>query len=197
MKRTQITTSLLVAMALAACGGGENNGGQQAPAEQGPSGAAATAPTGEIAMPSWMQADDAAKTVTIDLVAGKTPTLNYWNYNGATQGQGVIQVPTGYSVTIDFSNKDPNMAHSFGVEELQTPWPAALTPNPVFAGAVSDNPGSMTDGTMPGDNEVHTFTADKAGQYGLVCYIPGHAATGMWVHFNVVDGGPAGAAGFP
>ena len=65
-------------------------------------------------------------------------------------------------------------------------------PVPVFEGAISQNPGSMTDGTMPGETETITFVAERAGNYSMVCYIPGHTAIGMWVWFTVTSGQEAG-----
>ena len=197
MKRTQLSTALVLALGVVACGGGEP--AEEQPAEQPAAGAEAPAggaAAGEMTMPSWMQVDEAAQTVTMDITAGATPDLNYWNYNGATNGNATIQVPVGYTVTINFSNSDPNMAHSLGIEESQATWGASLQPNPVFQGALTSNPTSMTDGTMPGESETITFTASEAGDYAMVCYIPGHAATGMWVRFNVVEGQQAGAQGF-
>jgi uncharacterized cupredoxin-like copper-binding protein len=45
---------------------------------------------------------------------------------------------------------------------------------------------------MPGESETITFTASQAGEYSLVCYVPGHAMIGMYVHFNVSADGEAG-----
>ena len=45
---------------------------------------------------------------------------------------------------------------------------------------------------MPGETETVTFTADAAGTYTLVCYIPGHGTTGMWIYFVVSADGSAG-----
>lgn len=62
-------------------------------------------------------------------------------------------------------------------------------PTPVFAGAMSSNPGSMTDSTMPGESETVTFMAERPGTYALVCYIPAQAATGMWITLEVTPDG--------
>lgn len=199
MKRTPFGIALLATLTLAACGGGE-------PAEEEPAGETpATQPgaqgggaaTGEMSMPSWMQVDHQAQTVSMDIVAGSTDDLNYWNFNGAVSGNATVVVPAGYEVTINFRNDDPNMAHSLGIEEQQATWPASLQPSPEFEGAVTSNPTSMTDGTMPGESESITFTASQAGDYAMVCYVPGHASTGMWINFRVADGQEAGAMGFP
>lgn len=198
MKRTQFSTVLLLAMAVAACGGGEPaddaaTDGEQAPAATPSADGAAT---GEVSMPSWMQVDHDAQTVTMTVTAGATPDLNYWNFNGATNGNATIVVPAGYEVTINFTNSDPNMAHSLGIEQPQATWGASITPNPVFEGAVTPNPTSMTDGTMPGETATITFTAAQPGDYAAICYTPGHAATGMWINFRVAEGQEAGAQGF-
>lgn len=185
---------------LAACGGGEPADAPQAddaaspepaaPAESGPS-----IPSGELSMPDWYAVDHDAQTVTLDIVAGSDPGNNYWNFNGAINGEWAITVPQGYTVTINFSNSDPNMAHSLGISSELTNFAVPPATEPVFEGAISENPGSMIDSTMPGESEVITFVADAAGNYSMVCYIPGHTAVGMWLYFIVSDGQEAGVAG--
>jgi FtsP/CotA-like multicopper oxidase with cupredoxin domain len=148
-----------------------------------------------MSMPDWYQIDESARTVNLTVTAGLTNDNNYWNFNGAIRGALAINVPEGYTVTIDFINEDPNMAHSVGVSsELEnfTLPPAAV---PVFEGAITQNPGSMIDGTMPGERETIQFVADRAGEYTLVCYIAGHTAIGMWLYFNVTAEGEAGVQG--
>lgn len=196
--------SLSLVAVLAACGGGEpatdapaetETEAEAEPAATGASSAPA-APTGEMTMPSWFEMDEASQTVTINLVAGANSTANYWNYHGATNGNLAITVPEGYTVNMTLQNDDPNMAHSAGIEAQVGGYSAAPQPNPVFDGAVTSNPTSMVDGTMPGESETITFTADQAGEYAIVCYVPGHAATGMWVRFNVSADGGAGVQGY-
>lgn len=197
MKR--FTTLSLVA-ALAACGGGEPAQDQPAsqPAAAAPAqGAetAAAAPSGEMTMPDWFHVDQAAKTVHMTITAGATDALNHWNFNGAHNGSMTITVPEGYAITIDFKNADPAMAHSLGIIAATSNFGAMLEPNPVFPGAITENPTSMTEATMPGTETTISFTASTAGSYSMVCFIPGHAATGMWVHFNVSGDGSAGVQG--
>lgn len=190
MKRFAFSTVLLAG--LVACGGGEpatEEPMDTAPAETEAPAAAA----GEMTMPSWYAMDGNA--VSLDIVAGSTPTGNYWNYNGAQNGDMNIVVPVGAQVTINFQNDDPNMAHSIGVSPgFDTP-PAMVDATPVFDGAISSNPTSMTEATMPGQSETVTFTASEAGEYVLVCYIPGHAVSGMWIRFTVSADGEAGVMG--
>lgn len=193
MNTTRISLLALTAF-LAACGGGEP--ASDAPPASAPAAAAPAEPSAptmsEMTMPEWFQVDEAARTVTMTITAGSTNAKNYWNYNGYTDGQMTITVPEGYAVTIEFVNQDPNMAHSLGISPKMSSIGAAPAPTPVFAGAITSNPTSMVEGTMPNQSETISFTADAAGEYMVLCYVPGHAATGMWVYFNVSADGSAG-----
>ena len=188
MKRFS-TLSLVVA--LAACGGGE-------PAENAPE-AAATAPAeaaapslSEMTMPDWFHVDEANKTVHMTITAGLTDAWNHWNFNGYTKGDATITVPEGYTVTIDLVNNDPAMAHSVGISTVTSGFGAMLDQTIAFDGAVTSDPTSMTDATMPGETESISFVAATAGNYSMACLIVGHAATGMWIYFNVSADGTAG-----
>ena len=188
MKRTT-TLSLLVA--LAACGGGEP--AQDAPETPAAAPAEAAAPAlSEMTMPDWFHVDEAGKTVHMTITAGLTDALNHWNFNGYVKGEATITVPEGYTINIDLVNNDPNMAHSLGISTVTSGFGAMLDQSVAFAGAVTADPTSMTDATMPGETESISFVADKAGNYSMACLIVGHAATGMWVYFNVSADGSAG-----
>ena len=190
----------VTAFFLAACGGGEPADTDQpesapsaeeaAPAPSGPS-----IPSGALTVPEWYQVDHDAQTVSMTLVAGSTSDNNYWNYNGAVNGEWAITVPQGYEVTIELVNEDPNMAHSVGVSAELENFAVPPAPDPVFEGAITENPQSMVDATMPGESETITFVASEAGNYSLVCYIPGHSAVGMWLYFTVSETDEAGVAG--
>jgi hypothetical protein len=188
-----------IALAVAACGGGDApdadtaDGPTPAPAPATPAGP--TAPTGPMTIPSWYAVDHDARTVHMTLTAGATPANNYWNYNGAIRGELAITAPEGYRVTIDLVNQDPNMAHSVGISRELTNFAVPPVPDPVFPGAITPNPTSMVDGTMPGETVTVTFVAETAGTYSMVCYVPGHSAVGMWLFFNVSSGGEAGVQG--
>jgi hypothetical protein len=182
------------ALTLTACGGGDEAPEAPPAAEPAAPAAPPPPPPETFGMPSWMQVDNAARTVTIQLTAGSTPDNNRWNYNGYYGGRGGITVPTGYTITVNFVNQDPAMAHSFGVERPLTVYPNQFeATNPVFEGAMSSNPLSMTDATMPGEAEDVTFVAGEPGEYVMLCYVVGHAATGMWIDFTVSADETAGA----
>jgi sulfocyanin len=192
MKRTAFATALF--LGLAACGGSDS-AETEAPAETAaPAEAEAPAAApGEMTMPDWYSMD--GTNVTLDIVAGLTDQGNYWNYNGAQFGEMTITVPVGANVTINFENRDPNMAHSIGISQGFETAPAVVDPVAVFDGAISSNPTSMTEGTMPGQSETITFVASEAGEYTMVCYIAGHAVSGMWINFVVSADGEAGVMG--
>ena len=179
---------------LVACGGGEpeeSGEGGSAPAPAAAP-AAAAMPTGPMTTPEWFSVDATEREVHLTITAGATPDNNHWNFNGATRGSMAITVPEGYEVEIEFTNRDPNMAHSLGISAETVNFSMPPQPTPVFAGAISQNPGSMIDGTMPNETETIRFVAERAGNYSMVCYIPGHTAVGMWVYFNVSANGEAG-----
>jgi sulfocyanin len=198
MMKRFATLSLVVA--LAACSGGKSSSNEASasqpdtqPATQPEAQATqAAAPSGPMTMPDWYKKDDATKTVSLDITAGATDANNHWNFNGGTHGDIAITVPEGYTVKIDFQNHDPAMAHSMGIVAQTSGFGAAMTPTPAFPGAITSNPTSMTAATLPGKSEDVTFKADKAGNYAMVCFIPGHAATGMYLLFNVSSDGSAG-----
>ena len=197
MKR--ILLALTLTTFVGACGGGD--AGDSAPADAPSTQPAAatpagpTAPTGPMSMPAWFTVDNAARTAHITLTAGATPDNNYWNYNGYIRGQIALNVPEGYTVTIDLVNDDPNMAHSVGVSSEVSNFAMPPAAVPVFEGAITQNPASMIDATMPGETETITFVAGAAGTYSLICYIPGHSAVGMWLFFKVTGDGAVGVQG--
>lgn len=188
----KLLSTLSLVVALAACGGGE-------PAENAPNAPAAApaaqaaAPSmSEMTMPDWFHMDEANKTVHMTITAGLTDALNHWNFNGYTRGDATITVPEGYTVTIDLVNNDPVMAHSLGISTVTSGFGAMLDQSVAFEGAVTSDAASMTDATLPGETETISFVAATAGSYSMACFIVGHAATGMWVHFNVSADGTAG-----
>lgn len=134
----------------------------------------------------WIRVDRVAREVRLDIVAGMTEDNFRWNFNGYAKGAATLTVPVGYRIVIDFHNADLAVAHSIGVGEIQTPFPPMFDqPTPVFTGGMSANPTSMTDSTMPGESETVAFTAERPGTFGLICYIPAHALTGMWITLEV------------
>ncbi|MXW17273.1 MAG: hypothetical protein F4X60_14405 [Gemmatimonadetes bacterium] len=191
-KKSTILT--LGAVALLGCGGGEE-GDQPASAPDPATEADAAAPA---AIPAdWISVDDAARTVTITLVAGETDANNRWNFNGYAHGEPTVVVPVGYTVTINFENRDPVHHHSVGVLAKAASYPLVFDEaTPVFDGAITSNATSMTEATAPGGGTgSFTFVASEAGEYALVCAVPANAVTGMWIGFEVSESGDSGLRG--
>jgi len=200
-----VAVALLTSALVLACGGGDGGGEaggaaqQEQAAQEQPAGAegaaeregAAGAP--QEGHPDWMVVDDSNQTVELEVIAARTSANSNWNFNGYANGNATITVPQGYEVTIEFSNEDPAVAHSLGIDEMTDRWPATFgDPQPVFEGAITTNPTSMSQATMPGESETVTFVTEQAGEYYMVCYIPGHAVAGMWIHFHVSSDGSSG-----
>jgi sulfocyanin len=186
MRSSRLFPALAVVF-LAACGGGEpadSDDVTTTPAAE-PEASGPAMPTGPMTMPEWYVIDRDARTVDLTIVAGSTPANNYWNYNGAVNGRMAITVPEGYTINLTLVNQDPNMPHSAVISSEIRNFATPPSPEPVFAGAATENPMSMVDSTMPGETETITFVAERAGTYSMVCTIPGHSALGMWVFFNV------------
>lgn len=201
-----VAVAVLASAFMLACGGGDGGGesggaaqqeaarqqetGQQAAGQQGGQPAGGGSQEG---LPDWMEVNDSKQTVSMEVVAASTSANSNWNFNGYANGNATITVPQGYEITIEFSNEDPAVAHSLGIGETRDRWPATFkAPDPVFEGAVTSNATSMSRATAPGSSETITFTADQAGEYAMICYIPGHATAGMWIYFTVSADGTAG-----
>ncbi len=190
MRTWKAMLGLVVVGGLVACGGGqEGEGNMEADTTAAME---TTTTTAGLTMPGWMVVDASGQTVQLDIQAGSDPVNNYWNFNGLYAGSGAITVPAGYTVTINFHNADPAQPHSVGIHEKMDTYPAMFeSTEPAFAGAISSNP---TTGTAPGQAETITFTTGNAGEYAMVCYVPGHAVAGMVVPFHVSADGSAGVS---
>jgi uncharacterized cupredoxin-like copper-binding protein len=203
----RIATALVAGSALIAlgCGGGRNSTENQSkgietgagpaatPAAPGGGAAPSAAPTGAMKVPDWMKVDRAKKAVTLQVEAGKTDANNHWNLNGFSNGNATIAVPANYTVRIEFKNDDPAVSHSIGVDKRTGDFPPTMqNPQPVFPKAISSKPTDPAGGVSPGKTETVNFTAATPGHYSLVCYMPGHAAAGMWVRFDVSPDTTAG-----
>lgn len=143
----------------------------------------------ERVVPPWLRADIAARTVTVDLAAGVDKASGSWHFNGFANGDATLVVPTGWRVTMQLANHDPDVPHSVMViaapaDESEIPASAEDT-QPAIPGASSPRP---TEGIGPGQAETIAFTAAPAGDYLLFCGVPGHGVTGMWLRFEVEDG---------
>jgi sulfocyanin len=130
-------------------------------------------PTPSASSSQYLTIDSASQTVTLTL------NITGFNFNGDSSGKMTVQVPQGWKVTVDCNNK-ATIAHSCAIVQGKTSTTVA------FSGASTTNP---TQGIQPGTSQSFTFTASTAGQYNIVCLVPGHEAAGMWDNFVVTSSG--------
>ena len=150
--------------------------------------------TGQVSAkgPTWITTS--GKTVTLTLIAAYPNPVSSgfnsgFNFNGGANGGMTVTVPLGYIVHVTFSNNAP-LPHSAEIVGF-TKTPATATFSAAFKGASSPNPTAT--GTIKGKTDRFSFAANKAGNYLLVCAIPGHAAAGMWDNFVVSKSAKAGS----
>jgi sulfocyanin len=167
-------------------GAGDTHDMQSAqPTEVNPDGAV-SAPQGVPSVnPSNVKAsmrwDPATRSMTLPMVSGLTRNAGGWNFDGQARGSMTIVVPLGTKVTMPYYNLDI-VPHSLGIV-AGSPTNVPSQPSELaFPRAGSKN---FQQGLATNEGDTVSFTADKEGTYLIVCGVPGHAASGMWVVFEV------------
>jgi sulfocyanin len=102
------------------------------------------------------------------------------NFNGSSSGRATITVPAGWKVLMHFTNLDA-IPHSAIILPEQQPLPA-IPQGAAFAGAYTVD---VTAGLFTNKTDELNFTAGAAGKYMLMCGVPGHSPSGMWIWFVV------------
>lgn len=170
--------ALAAGLLLAACGsspsGSSSNGGSGSGSGSG-SGTPTTAPSSPSAGGSsqYLNVDSSSKSVTLTL------NITGFNFDGFSNGQMTVNVPEGWSVTVQCNNKS-TIPHSCAIVQ------STSSTSPAFSGAATSDP---TTGLQPSSSASFTFTASSTGQYKIGCLVPGHMSAGMWDNFNVTSGG--------
>ncbi|HXT47245.1 MAG TPA: sulfocyanin-like copper-binding protein [Gemmatimonadaceae bacterium] len=175
-------------MASTSIGAAAQGSGGVAPAHKAhatkPSAAAAkpvtAAATDPVKVNEFMSYNPAAKTVTLKVFSAHGSTNGGMNFNGGASGSQTITIPVGWSVAMSFTNEDA-IPHSAIILPNKMPFPAQPQ-DPAIARAYTAD---VTGGLMTGKSDQTTFKASPAGEYLLACGVPGHAPSGMWIHFNV------------
>ena len=122
----------------------------------------------------FLKYDAASNTVTFRLVAGP------FDFNGYTGGGGTLTVPPGSNNVINFEQNDG------------TPHSAEIGPG---TGPVPNSGGDVAipraytnkliEGLPQGATDVMRFTAPDSGTYRILCGVPGHALSGMWLWYKI------------
>jgi sulfocyanin SoxE-like protein len=137
-----------------------------------PTAAAAGAPANGDS--SYVRYDAATKTVTFRLVAGP------FQFNGFGNGGGTLTVPAGSTNVWNFEQAD-GTPHSAEVATGTGPVPNAGG-DPAIPRAYTNK---VVEGLPQGATDVIKFTAPDTGSYRIICGVPGHALSGMWIWLKI------------
>ncbi len=122
----------------------------------------------------WVTYDAAKNLVAFKLVAG--PFL----FNGYGSGEASLIVPPKSNVVMNFV-QDDGTPHSAEIDSGKGPVPNAGG-NPAIPRAYTNK---VIEGLPQGATDVIRFTAPESGTYRIICGVPGHALSGMWIWFKV------------
>jgi len=120
--------------------------------------------------------DAASNTVTFDLVGGPSG----FQFNGYANGGATLTLPSKANVVMNFVNKD-GTPHSAEVISGEGPLPNAATDVAI--------PKAYTNQRLQGlpqeGTDVMRFQVPESGTYRIICGVPGHALSGMWIWMKV------------
>lgn len=122
----------------------------------------------------YLKYDAATKTVTFRLVAGP------FSFNGFTAGGATLTVPAGSNDVINFEQSD-GTPHSAEIASGTGPVPNSGG-NPAIPRAYTNK---VVEGLPQGATDVIRLTAPGSGTYRIICGVPGHALSGMWLWYKV------------
>ncbi|HUX22678.1 MAG TPA: sulfocyanin-like copper-binding protein [Spirochaetia bacterium] len=133
--------------------------------------------------PIILSSDPAQKNAALEIVGSDGIGALGFNFNGYANGDMVVQVPAGWTISVTFK-VDSVFHHSLAI----VPWQQRKAH--VFSDAF---PGSSIPDPKAGIRRssrpvTFSFVAESAGQYAMVCEVPGHDDLGMWDEFDVVQG---------
>jgi hypothetical protein len=143
------------------------------PADSSKATAAAPAPAGQD---QWLTYDAASNTVTFQLIGGP----HGFQFNGYSNGGATLTLPSKANVVINFVNKD-GTPHSAEVISGDGPIPNAGG-DPAIPRAYTNQllPGLPQEGT-----DVMRLQVPATGTYRIICGVPGHALSAMWIWMKV------------
>lgn len=136
---------------------------------------------GSLVVDGYLSFNPAARTVWLNLIAGLDGGNGSLNFNGGFEGAHTLIVPAGWRVELRFQNRDRELSHSAIVVKAVDPIPM-LAPPPAFPNAFTL---SLENGIVEGREDVVRFSADTEGRYAILCAVPGHGQSGMWMRLEV------------
>jgi hypothetical protein len=118
----------------------------------------------------WLSYDAATNTVTFELIAGP------FTFNGHRDGGATLLVPSKATIVMNFVNKD-GTPHSAIVISDEGAIPNAPT-DPAIPRAYTNK---VLEGLPQEAKDVMRFPLPESGTYRIVCGVPGHGLSGMWI----------------
>jgi hypothetical protein len=134
----------------------------------------ADSPATTAADSQWVTWDAASKTVTFRLVAGP------FDWNGYSNGGATLTVPSGSANVWNFDQND-GTPHSAEISSGTGPVPNSGG-DPAIPRAYTNK---VVEGLPQGAKDVLRFTAPDSGTFRIICGVPGHALSGMWIWLKV------------
>jgi plastocyanin len=122
----------------------------------------------------WLSYDVATNTVTFELIAGP------FTFNGYRDGGATLLVPAKATIVMKFVNKD-GTPHSAIVISGDGAIPNSPT-DPAIPRAYTNK---VLEGLAQEGKDVMRFPVPDSGTYRIVCGVPGHALSGMWIWLKV------------
>jgi plastocyanin len=150
---------------------GAHSSSDTAPAKNPAAAPASTAPAIDS---GYVTYDAATKTVTFRLMAGP------FQFNGFGNGGATLTVPPGSTNVWNFEQGD-GTPHSAEVASGSGPIPNSGG-DPAIPRAYTNK---VVEGLPQGATDVIRFTAPDTGTYRIVCGVPGHALSGMWIWLKI------------
>ncbi len=147
--------------------------------------AASACDAGKVTSPSWMKAEAAKKKVEFHFISGFNANNSGWNFNGYYEGAATIVVPVEWSVEMTLINQDANSPHSMVVTK---PYAPDEMPEKAGRGEAAIKRAFTTgpnEGLFAGKEDTFRFKAKTAGEYYLLCGVPGHGLAGMWIKLTI------------
>lgn len=122
----------------------------------------------------WLSYDAASNTVTFELIAGP------FAFNGYRDGGATLLVPSKATIVMNFVNKD-GTPHSAIVISGEGAIPNSPT-DPAIPRAYTNK---VLEGLAQEGKDVMRFPVPDSGTYRIVCGVPGHGLSGMWIWLKV------------
>jgi hypothetical protein len=137
-------------------------------------GALLPSPNGTAFPDDWLSYDAASNTVTFELIAGP------FAFNGYRDGKATLVVPSKATVVLNFVNKD-GTPHSAIVIAGDGAIPNSPT-DPAIPRAYTNK---VLEGLAQEGRDVLRFPVPESGTYRIICGVPGHGLSGMWIWLKV------------